>query len=83
MKITDSPLQRKIISVLNILHETKKPLGGSWIAKKRIHTTSRFGKILEFSKSRPVRFSDIINYDSFPLTPSKKIFIKGKITSVH
>lgn len=47
-----------------------------------IHTTSRFGGLLELNKGRPLRFTQIINYDGSSLDPLE-IFIKGGMTSVH
>jgi repressor of nif and glnA expression len=46
-----------------------------------IHTTSRFGGLLELVKGRPVRFTDIINYDGSSIDPLE-IFVKGGMTSV-
>jgi len=52
------------------------------LLKKGIYTISRFGGILELSKGRPLRFTEIINYDGSSLDPLE-IFIKGRITSVY
>ncbi|WAC06407.1 MAG: NrpR regulatory domain-containing protein [Thermodesulfobacteriota bacterium] len=52
------------------------------LLKEGIHTTSRFGGILELVKGRPLRFTEIINYDGSSLDPLE-IFIKGRITSVY
>ena len=46
-----------------------------------IHTTSRFGGLLELVKGHPVRFTDIINYDGSSIDPLE-IFVKGGMTSV-
>ena len=46
-----------------------------------IHVTSRFGGLLELMKGRPVRFTEIINYDGSSIDPLE-IFIKGGMTSV-
>jgi repressor of nif and glnA expression len=46
-----------------------------------IHVTSRFGGLLELDKGRPVRFTEIINYDGSSIDPLE-IFIKGGMTSV-
>lgn len=47
-----------------------------------IHTTSRFGGLLELVKGRPSRFTEIINYDGSSIDPLE-IFIKGGMTSVR
>ncbi len=47
-----------------------------------IHTTSRFGGLLELVKGRPFRFTEIINYDGSSIDPLE-IFIKGSMTSVR
>ncbi len=47
-----------------------------------IHVTSRFGGLLELNKGRPVRFTEIINYDGSSIDPLE-IFIKGGMTSVN
>ncbi len=52
------------------------------LLKEGIHTTARFGGLLEFNKGRPLRFTEIINYDGSSLDPLE-IFIKGGMTSVH
>ena len=46
-----------------------------------IPTTTRFGGLLQFLGGRPVRFTQIINYDGTTLDPLE-IFIKGQMTSV-
>lgn len=46
-----------------------------------IHTTSRFGGLLELVKGEPSRFTEIINYDGSSIDPLE-IFIKGGMTSV-
>ena len=48
----------------------------------RIPTVSRFGGVLEISKSKPVRFTDVIYYQGTSLDPLE-IFIKGGLTSVR
>lgn len=52
------------------------------LLKEGIHTTSRFGGLLELFKGRPLRFTEIINYDGSSLDPLE-IFIKGGMTSVR
>ncbi|HPD60462.1 MAG TPA: NrpR regulatory domain-containing protein [Thermodesulfobacteriota bacterium] len=52
------------------------------LLREGIYTTSRFGGILELVKGRPLRFTEIINYDGSSLDPLE-IFIKGRITSVY
>jgi len=47
-----------------------------------IHTTSRFGGLLELVKGHPFRFTEIINYDGSSIDPLE-IFIKGGMTSVR
>ncbi len=47
-----------------------------------IHTTSRFGGLLEVVKGNPFRFTEIINYDGSSIDPLE-IFIKGGMTSVR
>jgi len=47
-----------------------------------IHITSRFGGLLELSKGRPVRFTQVINYDGSSIDPLE-IFIKGGMTRVN
>ena len=47
-----------------------------------IHTTSRFGGLLELVDGRPFRFTEIINYDGSSIDPLE-IFIKGGMTSVR
>jgi repressor of nif and glnA expression len=47
-----------------------------------IHTTSRFGGLLELVEGRPFRFTEIINYDGSSIDPLE-IFIKGSMTSVR
>jgi repressor of nif and glnA expression len=46
-----------------------------------IPVTSRFGGLLEMRSGRPVRFTQLINYDGTTLDPLE-IFIKGRMTSV-
>ena len=46
-----------------------------------IHSTSRFGGLLELVKGHPFRFTDIINYDGSSIDPLE-IFVKGGMTSV-
>src|SRR4030042_4607333 len=46
-----------------------------------IHTTSRFGGLLELVKGHPLRFTEIINYDGSSIDPLE-IFVKGGMTSV-
>lgn len=46
-----------------------------------IPTTNRFGGLLRVSGGKPVRFTQIINYDGTTLDPLE-IFIKGQMTSV-
>jgi len=52
------------------------------LLKEGIHTTSRFGGLLELIKGRPFRFTEIINYDGSSIDPLE-IFIKGGMTSVR
>ena len=47
-----------------------------------IHTTSRFGGLLELVEGRPFRFTEIINYDGSSIDPLE-IFIKGGMTSAR
>jgi len=47
-----------------------------------IHTTSRFGGLLELMEGRPFRFAELINYDGTSIDPLE-IFIKGGMTSVR
>jgi len=47
-----------------------------------IHTTSRFGGLLELVEGRPFRFTEIINYDGSSLDPLE-IFIKSGMTRVR
>ncbi len=44
--------------------------------------TNRFGGLLQVSGHKPVRFTQIINYDGTTLDPLE-IFIKGQMTSVN
>ena len=46
-----------------------------------IHTTSRFGGLLELVNGEPSRFTEIINYDGSSIDPLE-IFIKGGMTRV-
>ena len=46
-----------------------------------IPTSSRFGGLLELQEGKPLRFTQIINYDGTTLDPVE-IFIKGKMTRV-
>ncbi|MFH1059119.1 MAG: NrpR regulatory domain-containing protein [Pseudomonadota bacterium] len=46
-----------------------------------IPTVTRFGGLLQYVGGRPVRFTQIINYDGTTLDPLE-IFIKGQMTSV-
>jgi hypothetical protein len=48
----------------------------------RIPTASRFGGVLEMEGGKPVRFTDVINYDGTSLDPLE-IFIKGRLLSVR
>jgi len=52
------------------------------LLKEGIHTTSRFGGLLELIEGRPFRFTEIINYDGSSIDPLE-IFIKGGMTSVR
>lgn len=52
------------------------------LLKEGIHTTSRFGGLLELVKGRPFRFTEIINYDGSSIDPLE-IFIKGGMTSTR
>ena len=47
----------------------------------RIPVQSRFGGILQMADSKPLRFTEIIEYSGSSLDPAE-IFIKGKMTSV-
>ncbi len=47
-----------------------------------IPTTNRFGGLVQFLGGKPVRFTQIINYDSTTLDPLE-IFIKGQMTAVR
>ena len=47
-----------------------------------IHTTSRFGGLLELVEGCPFRFTEIINYDGSSIDPLE-IFIKGGMTRVR
>lgn len=49
--------------------------------REGIPVTSRFGGLLEMKDRKPVRFTQLINYDGTTLDPLE-IFIKGKMTSV-
>ena len=49
--------------------------------KAGIPVTSRFGGLMEMKNRKPVRFTQLINYDGTTLDPLE-IFIKGKMTSV-
>jgi repressor of nif and glnA expression len=49
--------------------------------KNFIPLESKFGGLLQISKNKPIRFTQIINYDGSTLDPSE-IFIKGKMTDV-
>ena len=48
----------------------------------RIPTASRFGGVLEIEGGKPMRFTDVINYDGTSLDPLE-IFIKGRLLSVR
>ena len=52
------------------------------LLKEGIHTTARFGGLLELIKGHPFRFTEIINYDGSSIDPLE-IFIKGGMTSVR
>lgn len=52
------------------------------LLKEGIHTTARFGGLLELIKGRPFRFTEIINYAGSSIDPLE-IFIKGGMTSVR
>lgn len=52
------------------------------LLKEGIHTTSRFGGLLELVERRPLRFTEIINYGGSSIDPLE-IFIKGGMTSVR
>jgi repressor of nif and glnA expression len=47
-----------------------------------IHTTSRFGGLLQMAQGHPLRFTEVINYDGSSIDPLE-IFIKGGMTSVY
>ena len=47
-----------------------------------IHTTARFGGLLELVEGRPFRFTELINYDGTSIDPLE-IFIKSGMTSVR
>ncbi len=49
--------------------------------REGIHTTSRFGGLLEMAKGKPLRFTEVINYDGSSIDPLE-IFVKGGMTSV-
>jgi hypothetical protein len=49
--------------------------------REGIPVASRFGGLLEMKDRKPVRFTQLINYDGTTLDPLE-IFIKGKMTSV-
>lgn len=51
------------------------------LLKEGIHTTSRFGGLLELADGVPLRFTQIINYDGSSIDPLE-IFIKGGMTSI-
>jgi repressor of nif and glnA expression len=51
------------------------------LLRHRIHVNSRFGGILQVADSKPLRFTEIIEYSGSSLDPAE-IFIKGKMTSV-
>jgi hypothetical protein len=51
------------------------------LLRHRIPLRSRFGGILQMSDSKPLRFTEIIEYSGSSLDPVE-IFIKGKMTSV-
>ncbi len=48
----------------------------------RIPVKSRFGGILQMADSKPLRFTEIIEYSGSSLDPAE-VFIKGKMTSVR
>ncbi|MDD5382942.1 MAG: NrpR regulatory domain-containing protein [Candidatus Margulisbacteria bacterium] len=52
------------------------------LLKHAIPIESRFGGILQMENDRPLRFTDIINYDGSTLDPHE-IFIKGRMTDVR
>ncbi|MBN1545068.1 MAG: DUF128 domain-containing protein, partial [Syntrophaceae bacterium] len=52
------------------------------LLKEGIHTTSRFGGLLELVEGRPFRFTEIINYDGSSIDPLE-IFIKSGMTGVR
>jgi len=47
----------------------------------RIPVYSKFGGIVQFESSKPLRFTDIISYDGTSLDPAE-IFIKSRMTNV-
>lgn len=51
------------------------------LLKHAIPIESKFGGILQIENDRPLRFTDIINYDGSTLDPHE-IFIKGRMTEV-
>jgi repressor of nif and glnA expression len=51
------------------------------LLRHRIHVNSRFGGLLQIADSKPLRFTEIIEYSGSSLDPAE-IFIKGKMTSV-
>ena len=51
------------------------------LLKSGVPLGSRFGGILQIRHSRPLRFTELINYEGSTLDPSE-IFIRGKMTSV-
>ena len=51
------------------------------LVKHGIPVESKFGGILQIENDRPLRFTDIINYNASTLDPHE-VFIKGKMTSV-
>jgi len=51
------------------------------LLREGIPVASRFGGLLEMKDRKPVRFTQLINYDGTTLDPLE-IFIKGKMTTV-
>lgn len=51
------------------------------LLREGIPVASRFGGLLEMKDGKPVRFTQLINYDGTTLDPLE-IFIKGKMTTV-
>ncbi len=49
--------------------------------KKGIYTTSKFAGVLEIANGKPLRFTEIIQYDGSSVDPLE-IFIKGGMTSI-